>query len=459
MGYTKNQWMTLIIFGIADFCSAVCVSLQAPFYPAEAERKGATATQYGLVFGIFELTVFIVSPIYGKYINKIGPKLMFNLGIFTTATTCIMFGFLDRVDDTNAFIGLSFLIRIVEACGNAGFLTASFSIIAQEFPDNVGATFASLETCFGLGLIVGPTVGGALYEVGGYTLPFLSLGLVLIGAACVTACVLPKRNEGKDLNEGSPGMLAAMKVPSICLYVYAIIATSCSIGFLQATLEPHIRVFDLSPFQLGLMFVLNGATYGIFAPFWGWLSDKVLQPRTVILFGSVITSLSFIMVGPTPGLGVPKSLEIIIVALVLHGIGFGSELVATFSGAHRDAIKNGFPDDLSTYGLISGLWTSTFALGAFIGPSAAGFLFDTIGFEWAAFMVTCMHILVGLSMVIYMVIAHRQQNANGGLYTKLNNVLADNKSETYGFARDHSKDSTYSSYCSCDSDGSEEYVY
>ena len=74
--------------------------------------------------------------------------------------------------------------------GNAAFLTASFAIIAKEFPDNVATTFvsinslfkpiyvnfkfkrsifffhqASLETFFGLGLIVGPTVGGALYEV------------------------------------------------------------------------------------------------------------------------------------------------------------------------------------------------------------------------------------------------------------------------------------------------------
>ena len=55
--------------------------------------------------------------------------------------------------------------RIIEACGNAGFLTGSFSMIAKEFPDNVATMFAILETFFGLGMIMGPTVGGALYEV------------------------------------------------------------------------------------------------------------------------------------------------------------------------------------------------------------------------------------------------------------------------------------------------------
>lgn len=51
------------------------------------------------------------------------------------------------------FIALAFVIRIIEALGNAAFLTASFAIIAKEFPDKVSVTFASLETFFGLGLI------------------------------------------------------------------------------------------------------------------------------------------------------------------------------------------------------------------------------------------------------------------------------------------------------------------
>ena len=50
-------------------------------------------------------------------------------------------------------------------------------MIAKEFPENVATMFAILETFFGIGMIVGPTVGGALYEAGGFTLPFVSLGI------------------------------------------------------------------------------------------------------------------------------------------------------------------------------------------------------------------------------------------------------------------------------------------
>lgn len=97
------------------------------------------------MFGVFELVVFIISPIYGQYINRIGPKVLFNTGIFTTGTSAIIFGLLDRIPGHTGFISAAFVIRIVEALGNAAFLTASFAIIAMEFPNNVATTFVSFD--------------------------------------------------------------------------------------------------------------------------------------------------------------------------------------------------------------------------------------------------------------------------------------------------------------------------
>ena len=69
--------------------------------------------------------------------------------------------------------------------------SAIFSMIAKEFPDRVATMFATLEAFFGLGLIFGPSIGGILYQAGGYTLPFVVLGSILICVACVTFFVLP----------------------------------------------------------------------------------------------------------------------------------------------------------------------------------------------------------------------------------------------------------------------------
>ena len=69
--WRPEQWLVMVTLCVTHLCNGMCVSLQAPFYPAEAEKKGASATQYGLVFGIFELTVFIVSPFVGKLLPKV----------------------------------------------------------------------------------------------------------------------------------------------------------------------------------------------------------------------------------------------------------------------------------------------------------------------------------------------------------------------------------------------------
>ena len=71
--------------------------------------------------------------------------------------------------------------------------------------------------------------------------------------------------------------------------------------------------------------------------------------------------------GPFKYLPFKKSLGSIIVGMSIHGFGLGASVVGGFSDAHKSAIKAGFPDTIDTYGLVSGLWTSVFAFGAFVG--------------------------------------------------------------------------------------------
>lgn len=54
----------------------------------------------------------------------------------------------------------------------------------------------------------------------------------------------------------------------------------------------------------------------------------------------------------------------------------------------------GFPNSIETYGVVSGLWTSTFALGAFIGPSVAGILLDNVGFRNGSMFIVLLHLVV-----------------------------------------------------------------
>lgn len=95
-------------------------------------------------------------------------------------------------------------------------------------------------------------VGGALYSVGGYYLPFVVLGSALFVTAILTLCILPKHsNEAFEENDKRTSMWSVLKIPGVLVSSLAICATSASIGFLSATLEPHLRQFELGPILLG----------------------------------------------------------------------------------------------------------------------------------------------------------------------------------------------------------------
>ena len=155
--------------------------------------------------------------------HKLGVKRVYCYGVVQTAVCALLFGTLDFIEDKTLFLGLSYLLRILESVAEAASWSAVFAMLLHMFPDNVATMFAISETFFGIGMIVGPTVGGALYEAGGFTLPFAALGGVLVCAAVFCFFVLPNTSEDPRSNREKPSVLQALKVPPIVLAMYRLV--------------------------------------------------------------------------------------------------------------------------------------------------------------------------------------------------------------------------------------------
>lgn len=128
-------------------------------------------------------------------------------------------------------------------------------------------------------------------------------------------------------------MKSILKIPGVIVCALEICATSASIGFLGATLEPHLRQFDLEPIFLGLVFVINGGIYALSAPFWGWLVDKIMKPKIASLIGTILIASGFCIIGPVSFIPLSPKLNYVIYGLVLHGLGISALLVSSFSDA------------------------------------------------------------------------------------------------------------------------------
>lgn len=67
--WTRNQWITIMILSIFLFVSTVAYSLLSPFFPAEASKKKLSSLVTGMIFGFYELVIFLTSPFLGKMVS------------------------------------------------------------------------------------------------------------------------------------------------------------------------------------------------------------------------------------------------------------------------------------------------------------------------------------------------------------------------------------------------------
>ncbi|KAM4679432.1 MFS-type transporter SLC18B1 isoform 2-T2 [Amazona ochrocephala] len=380
-GLTREQLFTMAATASINFSSMICYSILGPFFPSEAEKKGASNTIVGLIFGCFALVNFLSSLILGNYITHIGAKFMFLAGMFVSGCVTILFGMLDKVPSGPVFIGLCFLVRAMDAVGFAAAMTASFSIVAKAFPNNIATVLGSLEIFTGLGLVLGPPLGGFLYQSFGYEVPFIMVGCVVLVLVPVNMCVLSKY----DSVPSKDSFWKLILLPKVLLLCLTIFSLSACLGFLDPTMSLFIlKMFKLPAGYVGLVFLGLALSYSLSSPLLGLLSDKLPYLRKWLLVsGGLMTALCFFMLGPAP---------------VLH---IESE--------------NGFEEGLSLLGLVSGLFNAMWSLGAFAGPTLGGFLNEKLGFEWASAIQGGWALLSGLATGIFYITEATKRSSSSSL--------------------------------------------
>ncbi|XP_026763916.2 MFS-type transporter SLC18B1-like [Galleria mellonella] len=378
---SQRQRLTLISLALVDFMSFCSMSIMAPFFPREATAKGVSDTMCGIVFSFYAVVMFITSPVFGKFLPQVGVKFLFITGMFVAGTCNIMFGTLALVEDKTTFTALCFVVRGMEALGASAYSTASYVFVVNAFPDSIGSVLGILETFVGLGMSVGPAIGGLLYSIGGFGLPFYSLGILMVFTVPINYFLLTDCEEYVSGSK-STSILRLVKIPSIIITALVIVVVSNTWAFLDPTLEPHLRQFNLSTEQIGLIFLLFSSLYGIFSPIWGWVADRVHNHWCMMVWGLFLSTIGLLLLGPCPFIpGLPRDLWLDLVALSILGMSVALTLLPTFQGVLTSSIyEGGCPEALATYSAVAGLWSCCYSLGEVLGPAVGGVLTQYYGF-------------------------------------------------------------------------------
>ncbi|KAL1513328.1 hypothetical protein ABEB36_002750 [Hypothenemus hampei] len=383
--FTRPQKVLLAMLALVDFFCFCSMSIMAPYFPKEAAEKGLSELMSGIVFSFYALVMFLTSPIFGKILPKFGAKFIFLTGMFVAGVCNILFGMLEYVTNYTAFTTLCLVIRGFEALGSSAFSTASYVFVINAFPDHIGSVIGILETFVGLGMSTGPVLGGFLYSLGGFDLPFFVLGIAMVAIVPLNMWLLPKVEDFDSVSNKKTTLFKLIKVPAVFVTGMVVVVISSTWAFLDPTLEPHLRQFNLTPGKIGLIFLLFSGLYGLSSPAWGWLADKFNNHWSMMVAGLFTSSVGLLLLGPTPLIpGIQSALWINLVALSILGISVALALMPTFQGVLNSAIHGGCSDSIATYSVVAGIWSSMYSLGEVIGPALGGFLLQYYGFPISA---------------------------------------------------------------------------
>jgi EmrB/QacA subfamily drug resistance transporter len=190
-----RKWWTLITVSIATFMLLLDVTIVNVALPSIQDDLGSSLTDLQWVVDSYVIALAALTLMAGSLADRLGRKLVFTAGVAAFTAASLLAGFA-----TNA-LTLD-LARGLQGIGGAAMFGTVLALIAQEFAPSERRTALGIwGAVVGVGVAVGPLVGGALVDSLGWQSIFfvnVPVGAMTIGLALV------KLREARD---PSPGRL------------------------------------------------------------------------------------------------------------------------------------------------------------------------------------------------------------------------------------------------------------
>jgi DHA1 family multidrug resistance protein-like MFS transporter len=381
-----------------------------PLMPFYITHFGASGTALGLVMAIYSLMQFVFAPFWGRASDRVGRRSILLIGILGYAITFLLQGFAQNLFQFT-------LIRALSGIISSATLPTAMAYIADITPPEKRAQGVGiLGAAMGVGMIIGPTLGGILTHVQinlppgiaglmqvttdasgnpiNLSLPFFAAALLALVATAFIFVLLPESlpPEKRGLHAEPTGsraaqLVAGLRGPMGFLFLLSFLMTF-ALSNMEAVLALYgAQKFGMGPADVGLLMGALGIMAvimqgGVIGP----LTRKVGESN-IIKGGLLVSMVGFAMLALAA-----SRLSLIAGALVMNG---GNVLL-------QPSVTSLISKRAQTgQGTAMGMNNSFQALGRGVGPLWAGFAYDiqnTLSF-WTGAAVQLIALLYGMRML------------------------------------------------------------
>jgi DHA1 family multidrug resistance protein-like MFS transporter len=357
-----NQKRNLVILFATMVIMMIGFGIIIPILPFYVEHLGGGGIAMGLLMAIFSLMQFLFSPIWGALSDRFGRKPILMVGVFGNAATMVLLGISTSIPMLITMRGLAGILS------SATLPTAMAFISDSTDEKSRGGGMGIVGAAMGLGMVLGPSVGGIFARIS-LQAPFYFAGALSLLAVALIWWLLPE----SLTKENRTGELK-LKGPQLDLMWKSLFGPAGFLFFTALMINFAMTNFEgIFPFYAENRFGFDEFTVG------------------VIL--TVVGVVSFVVQGGLTGVATRRfgDVWVIKVSLAASAVGFIIMLLAQdlagvlittsifiFSNAMlRPATSSLISKEAGmSQGIAMGLNNAYMSLGRVLGPLWAGVMID-----------------------------------------------------------------------------------
>ena len=331
------------------------------------KEYNTTALAVTLLTVLYAAAQFIAAPLLGKLSDRYGRRPILLFSLFGSAVGYFIFGI-------GGALWVLYISRLIDGFtgGNVSIANAYITDVSSE--ENRTKSLGIIGAAFGLGLIIGPVIGGLLSQIS-LSAPVYVAGLFSLIATIVGFFILPEslpKNKRetiklvrKDLNPlSSIGKFITQPILGIFLIVFIIFNFTFS-GFTISLPIFLIHKFNIDPLNVaGILFVSGIVSSIVQGGLIGRLDVK-FGDKKLLMVGLIIFSIGLIFFFIAPIFWVIYP----IIGFISLGLGLTTPTLNSIIS--KIVSKN-------QIGEIFGVNTSLNSLMSVFGPLWAGLVYDYI---------------------------------------------------------------------------------
>jgi len=353
----------LVVLFLTVFIDLMGFGIVIPLLPIYAKQMNATPFAAGALIAVYSLMQLVFAPAWGRISDDIGRRPVLLMCLAGSAMSYLLLAGAWRLE-------VLFFARLLAGVAGASIPVAQAYIADVTGPAERARGMGLIGAAFGLGMVIGPALGGGLSLLGPRVPEGFAAGLCLANVL-VAAYRLPESlpgSVGRPAPFRHPLSLASLRDAAARPGAAALLAVFFLVTLGFAVLEGTFSLaaadrYGYSQAQVDWLWVYMGLVAVVVQ---GWLVGRLarrLPERALIVLGSAALGLGF--------LGIPFAGSAIglltALALVVGGQGLASPSLSSLISKTVEE---------SVYGEALGVSQSLSAGARVLGPAGGGLIFS-----------------------------------------------------------------------------------